>query len=125
MNALLERPSKMAMNALQASIRSLPTAEAGEGGAAIARKWAAQAVIIAQLATDDGATQRTARLLVSYGTLARLFGPWAVRLWEVDAPDGVSPVEWIVATRRSISDVEDALHVLENTHGLVSSYRCS
>jgi hypothetical protein len=48
-----------------------------------------------------------------------------VRLWEADAPDGVPPVGWIVATRKCISGVEDALRVLENTHGLVSSYRYS
>jgi hypothetical protein len=36
---------------------------------------------------------------------------WAVRVWEVDAPRGVEPIEWIILTSIAIKDLADAQRV--------------
>ena len=62
---------------------------------------------------------RTARVAMSYGQL-RLLAPdkrenqlpsmlvWVVRVWEVDAPEGVEPLEWVLLTSLPVQGVEQA-----------------
>jgi len=62
---------------------------------------------------------RTARVAMSYGQL-RLLAPdkrehqlpsmlvWVVRVWEVDAPEGVEPLEWVLLTSLPVQSVEQA-----------------
>ena len=62
---------------------------------------------------------RTARVALSYGRL-RLLAPdkqehelpsldlWVVRVWELDAPEGVEPLEWVLLTSLPIETGEQA-----------------
>ena len=62
---------------------------------------------------------RTARVAISYGQL-RLLAPdkrehllpsmlvWVVRVWELDAPEGVEPLEWVLLTSLPVESVEQA-----------------
>jgi hypothetical protein len=62
---------------------------------------------------------RTARVAMSYGAL-RLLAPdkrenqlpsmlvWVVRVWEVDAPEGVEALEWVLLTSLPVERVEQA-----------------
>jgi hypothetical protein len=62
---------------------------------------------------------RTARLKIAGGPVT-VYSPWrrsrtavplklwAVRVWEVDAPDGVEPIEWIILTGVPVKDPADA-----------------
>ncbi len=62
---------------------------------------------------------RTARVALSYGPL-RLLAPdkrehelpsldlWVVRVWELDAPEGVEPLEWVLLTSLPVETVEQA-----------------
>jgi hypothetical protein len=36
---------------------------------------------------------------------------WAVRVWEIDAPPGVQPLEWLLLTSEPVKDLADALRV--------------
>jgi transposase-like protein/transposase Tn5 family protein len=36
---------------------------------------------------------------------------WAVRVWEIDAPEGVEPIEWVILTDTPVTDLETALLV--------------
>ena len=38
---------------------------------------------------------------------------WVVRVWEVDAPEGVEPVEWVLLTSLPVRDLADALRMAE------------
>lgn len=62
---------------------------------------------------------RTARVALSYGPL-RLLAPdkrenelpsmlvWVVRVWELDPPEGVEPLEWVLLTSLPVESVEQA-----------------
>lgn len=88
----------------------------------LARRWLSLGSIIADLAPKDGAPSRLALLNISFGFLAQAATPWAARFWEQDAPPGVQPVEWILGSRYSVSSIEDALQLLHETQGLVTTY---
>jgi hypothetical protein len=65
---------------------------------------------------------RTARLKIAGGPVT-VYSPWrrsrsavplklwAVRVWEVDAPEGVEPIEWIILTSVPVKDLADARRV--------------
>lgn len=36
---------------------------------------------------------------------------WAVRVWEIDAPPGVQPLEWLLLSSEPVNDLADALRV--------------
>jgi hypothetical protein len=36
---------------------------------------------------------------------------WAVRVWEIDAPEGEEPIEWVLLTSQPVEDLESALLV--------------
>jgi hypothetical protein len=36
---------------------------------------------------------------------------WAVRVWEIDAPPGVQPLEWLLLSSEPVKDLADALRV--------------
>jgi hypothetical protein len=66
---------------------------------------------------------RRAKLLVSAGAVS-LFAPWlqrdadplrlwVVRVWEVEAPEGVEPVEWILLTSLPADTLEEALQMAQ------------
>jgi Transposase DNA-binding/Transposase Tn5 dimerisation domain len=62
---------------------------------------------------------RTARVAMSYGPL-RLLAPdkrehelpsmlvWVVRVWELDPPEGVEPLEWVLLTSVAVENAEQA-----------------
>jgi Transposase Tn5 dimerisation domain len=79
-----------------------------------------------ELRSRPGEAARQARLLISVGPV-RLRSPqrpgqaagtnapidgWFVRAWEVDAPEGVEALEWVLYTDRPITTLEDALGVV-------------
>jgi hypothetical protein len=37
---------------------------------------------------------------------------WAVRIWEIDAPAGEEPIEWVILTDEPVTDLETALKVV-------------
>lgn len=71
-----------------------------------------------------GHAGRWAKLLVSAGPVT-IYSPWhrsrsgtplccwVVRVWEVDAPDGVQPIEWILLTDEPVRDLSDALRLCD------------
>ena len=36
---------------------------------------------------------------------------WAVRVWEIDAPAGVQPLEWLLLSSQPVNDLADALRI--------------
>lgn len=88
----------------------------------LARRWEAIGGIVADLAPQNGTPSRLARLNISIGLLAQAPAPWAARFWEPDAPPDVQPVEWLLGSRRCITCLEDALELLDNSDGLVTTY---
>lgn len=116
-----DRPAKTMLNVMLASLRSLPTRDPGEGGAALTRKWPAQADIVAHLVATETDEPRATRLRVSYGSLGHAMGVWAARFWEDNAPEGKAPVEWVLISRRALTSIRDAMQLLSATHGLVSA----
>lgn len=88
----------------------------------IARRWLALASIVADLASPRGTPSRLVHLNVSYGFLAQATAPWGARFWEECPPPGVQPVEWLFGSQTAISCLEDALELLDETHGLVTCY---
>lgn len=121
MKTLEVRPAKTMLNVMLASLRSLPTNEPGEGGAALTRKWPVQEDITAQLVATAPGMPRCARLHVSFGKLRHPIGVWAARFWEADVPTGEEPVEWLLPSRWRLANARDALQLLSATHGLVSA----
>lgn len=81
-----------------------------------------------ELRGRDGHPARRAKLLVSFGAI-RLQAPerpgqpagagepidcWFVRAWEVEAPEGVEPLEWLLYHDRPVEDLAGALGVLRD-----------
>jgi hypothetical protein len=79
-----------------------------------------------KLRARPGEAARRAKLLISFGPV-RLRSPqrpgqpagsnepidcWFVRAWEVEAPEGVEPLEWVLYTDRAVIHLEDALGVV-------------
>jgi len=75
------------------------------------------------LRSRPGVAARRAKLMISWGTV-RLRSPerpgqpagtndpidcWFIRAWEVEAPDGVEALEWVLYTDRPLATFEDAL----------------
>jgi hypothetical protein len=68
------------------------------------------------------AASGTAKLLVSASAVT-IFPPWltrkdqepmrmwVVRVWEVDAPEGIEPIEWILLTSLPVNTLEEALQI--------------
>jgi hypothetical protein len=90
-----------------------------------ARRWSAAAGSVATLAVTNNATERRARLHISFGSLSDADGPWAARFWETLAPSGVEPIEWLLISDSPIRCTEDALHLLLADPGLVTALSCS
>jgi len=79
--------------------------------------WPQQAEQAMDLSAAHGRQARTARLAISWG---RLLAPhnqehtrpavsiWVVRVWELEPPAGVSPLEWVLLTSVPTSSVQDA-----------------
>lgn len=85
-----------------------------------ARTWAPVVEKTITVRGRGGRAARQARILVSFGcvTLRVPKGEeplqvWVVRAWEVDAPPGVEPVEWILATSVPVEDAAAALERLD------------
>ena len=66
---------------------------------------------------------RWAKLNLSGGTVT-LWSPqsrgtghalrcWALRVWEVDAPEGEKPIEWMILTSEPVNDLGDALRLAQ------------
>jgi hypothetical protein len=65
---------------------------------------------------------RRAKLLVAAGAVS-VFAPWlgnddalplrlwVVRVWEVDAPPGIEPIEWVLLCSMPVTDLSDALQM--------------
>ena len=86
---------------------------------ATARTWQPVVGKIVSLRSRAGRPAREARVLVSYGRV-QLRVPrgqvpltvWVIRAWEVDAPEGAEPMEWVLATSVPVERAEDALERL-------------
>ena len=86
---------------------------------ATVQSWASQGEQTVHLAAEHERAARPARLALSYGRL-RLLAPnnqehtrpalpiWVVRVWEVEPPEGVTPVEWVLLTSVPTHSVEEA-----------------
>jgi Transposase DNA-binding/Transposase DDE domain len=83
------------------------------------RGWAASDEQELEVPAEHARQARTARVALSYGQL-RLLAPdkrenvlpsllvWVVRVWEVDPPEGVEPLEWVLLTSVPVESVEQA-----------------
>lgn len=83
------------------------------------RSWAACDQQDLEVPAEHERKARTARVAISYGQL-RLLAPdkrehllpsmrvWVVRVWELDAPEGVEPLEWVLLTSLPVESVEPA-----------------
>jgi hypothetical protein len=87
---------------------------------AAARSWKPVAGKVVEIRGRGGRQARQARVLISFGRVSlrvpkkhRPFPIWIVRAWEVDAPAGVEPLEWILATSVSVGTAADALERIE------------
>jgi len=81
--------------------------------------WPQQGEQLMNLPAEHGRPARTVRLAISYGRL-RLLAPnnqehkrpalsiWVVRVWELEPPEGVSPLEWVLLTSVPTTSVEEA-----------------
>lgn len=76
-----------------------------------------------KLEVQGGEAPRQAKLLVSASAVT-IFPPWlaregepvrlwGVRLWEVQAPAGVEPIEWVVLTSLPVNTLEAALQIAQ------------
>ena len=81
-----------------------------------ARDWPAVVGKTLEVKERGGRKGRQAHLLLSFGQVTlrvpKAEEPlhlWAVRVWEVDAPAGVEPVEWILGTSVAVETAEEAL----------------
>lgn len=86
---------------------------------ATVESWPQQGEQALTLPAEHERQARTVRLAISYGRL-RLLAPnnqehkrpalslWVVRVWELEPPQGVSPVEWVLLTSVPTNSVEDA-----------------
>ena len=82
-------------------------------------RWAASDEQDLEVPAEHERQARTARVAISYGQL-RLLAPdkrehqlpsmllWVVRVWELDAPEGVEPLEWVLLTSLPVQSVEQA-----------------
>ncbi len=83
------------------------------------RGWAACDEQEVEVPAEHARKARTARVVLSYGQL-RLLAPdkrehelpsmlvWVVRVWELDAPEGVEPLEWVLLTSLPVESVAQA-----------------
>ena len=83
------------------------------------RGWAASDEQELEVPAEHARQARTARVAMSYGQL-RLLAPdkrenvlpsllvWVVRVWEVDPPEGVEPLEWVLLTSVPMERVAQA-----------------
>ena len=83
------------------------------------RGWASRDEQTLEVAAEHERKGRSARVRLSYGPL-RLLAPdkqehelpsldlWVVRVWEVDAPEGVEPLEWVLLTSLPVETVAQA-----------------
>jgi Transposase DNA-binding/Transposase DDE domain len=83
------------------------------------RGWAARDEQDLEVPAEHARKARTARVALSYGPL-RLLAPdkrehelpsldlWVVRVWELDAPAGVEPLEWVLLTSLPVETVQQA-----------------
>jgi hypothetical protein len=93
---------------------------------ASARVAEASGGLCLDLRSRPGVAARRAKLMISFGAV-RLRSPqrpgqpagtnepidcWFVRAWEVEPPEGVEALEWVLYTDRPISTLEDALGVV-------------
>ena len=83
------------------------------------RGWAASDEQELEVPAEHARQARTARVALAYGQL-RLLAPdkrenvlpsllvWVVRVWEVDPPEGVEPLEWVLLTSVPVESVAQA-----------------
>jgi len=83
------------------------------------RGWTACAQQELEVAAEHERKARTAHVALSYGPL-RLLAPdkrehelpsmdiWVVRVWELDPPEGVEPLEWVLLSSLPVESVEQA-----------------
>ena len=83
------------------------------------RGWAAADEQDLEIPAEHERKARTAHLALAYGPL-RLLAPdkqehelpsldlWVVRVWELNAPEGVEPLEWVLLTSLPVETLEEA-----------------
>jgi len=87
---------------------------------AVIRSWQPVAAKVVEVRARGGRRARRARVLVSFGSVTLQvpkghdpLNIWVVRAWEIDAPEDVEPLEWVLATSVPVEEAEDALERIE------------
>jgi hypothetical protein len=88
---------------------------------AMARSWKPVAGKMVEIRGRGGRPARQAHVLISFGRVSSLRVPkkhepfpiWVVRAWEIDAPPGIEPLEWVLATSVPVQTPTDALERVE------------
>lgn len=74
------------------------------------------------IAPRPGRAGRWARCLISGGPVT-VYSPWnrsrtghplccwCVRVWEINAPEGIEPIEWVLLTDEPVADLQDAVRL--------------
>jgi hypothetical protein len=126
--SFLVRVSQVNRGALAGHVSDASQVQAGArpcgtlGG--VARAMAALGGKQVWIAPRGGRPGRFARCLISGGAVT-IYSPWGhsrsghplccygVRVWEVDAPAGVEPIEWILLSDEPVNGLDDALRLTQ------------
>ena len=122
MVAMTDQFHRSALASARPSATPLLNARNGRQRLDATRQWHPRGTVVADLTSASGQPRRRAHLNVSFGLLAGRQTPWAARFWEINPPAGAQPVDWLFGSRNSLSCLEDALELLDNSQGLVSTY---
>ncbi len=97
--------------------------DVGQALLAQARQWDAVAGTVVSLSSTN-ATARRARLHISYGQLSQPCPSWCARFWEEDILKGFAPIEWLLASDKPITRVQDALALLVAAPEAITDIGC-
>lgn len=85
---------------------------AAEQAATAIAHWPACGDVWVVLPPRNGESARRAHLKVSIGALVYRKSQWVAHFREVDAPQGIKPVEWFLDSQRRLRGAEDAYDLL-------------